>query len=151
MRNKLKPMALAGVSLMVLLMTGTGTAAGPDLRLVEAARNQDQQQVRTLLNQKTDVNVRSSDGSTALLWAAHWNDLDAADALLRAGADANAANDFKMTPLSQACINGSAALARLLLKNGAKPNLAVATGETPLMTCARTGSVDARIHRSIST
>ena len=54
------------------------------------------------------MNVRSEDGSTALLWAAHWNDLATADLLIRAGADANAANDFRMTPLSQACTNGSA-------------------------------------------
>jgi ankyrin repeat protein len=32
---------------------------------------------------------------------------------------------------------------RLLLKSGANPNTAIATGETPLMTCARTGNVDA--------
>ena len=48
-----------------------------------------------------------------------------------------------MTPLSQACTNGSAAFVRLLLKSGANPNTAIATGETPLMTCAKTGSVDA--------
>src|SRR3989454_6154215 len=38
-----------------------------------------QQQVRTLLNQRANVNARSGDGSTALLWAAHWNDLETAD------------------------------------------------------------------------
>ena len=86
---------------------------------------------------------RSDDGSTALLWAAHWNDLETAGLLLRAGADANAANDFRMTPLSQACVNGSAALVDLLLKSGANPNLAIATGETPLMTCAKSGNVEA--------
>ena len=32
---------------------------------------------------------------------------------------------------------------RLLLKSGANPNTAIATGETPLMTCAKTGTVDA--------
>ena len=32
---------------------------------------------------------------------------------------------------------------RLLLKSGANPNTAIATGETPLMTCAKTGNVDA--------
>ena len=48
-----------------------------------------------------------------------------------------------MTPLSQACTNGNSAFVRLLLKSGANPNLAVATGETPLMTCAKSGSVDA--------
>ena len=48
-----------------------------------------------------------------------------------------------MTPLSQACTNGSAEFVRLLLKSGANPNTAIATGETPLMTCAKTGNVDA--------
>src|SRR6185295_11620449 len=59
------------------------------------------------------------------------------------GADANAANDFRMTPLSQACTNSNAEFVRLLLKSGANPNTAIATGETPLMTCAKTGNVDA--------
>jgi len=59
------------------------------------------------------------------------------------GADANAANDFRMTPLSQACTNASAEFVRLLLKNGANPNTAIATGETPLMTCSKTGNADA--------
>ena len=113
------------------------------VRLAEAARNQDQQQVRNLLNQHADVDTRSGDGSTALLWAAHWNDLEIAGLLIRAGADANAANDFRMTPLSEACTNGSAAFVDLLLKAGANPNTPVATGVPPIMTCARSGSADA--------
>ncbi|HYK58322.1 MAG TPA: ankyrin repeat domain-containing protein [Bryobacteraceae bacterium] len=129
---------------LALLMTVTAAAAEPaDSPLVEAARKQDQGAIRALLNQKTDVNARASDGSTALLWLAHWNDFDTADLLLRAGADANLANDFRMTPLSEACTNASAALVRLLLKSGANPNTAIATGETPLMTCAKTGNADA--------
>ena len=117
---------------------GTG-----DLRLPDAARNQDAKAVRALLSQKVEVNARSSDGSTALLWLAHWNDVDSADLLLKAGADANTANDFGMTPLSQACTNASFEFVRLLLKSGANPNTAIATGETPLMTCAKTGNADA--------
>jgi hypothetical protein len=77
------------------------------------------------------------------LWAAHWNDLQDAELLVRAGADANAANDFRMTPLSQACTNGSAAFVNVLLKAGAHPDTPIATGETPLMTCARAGAADA--------
>jgi uncharacterized protein len=129
-----------------LLLAGLaafGCAAAQDLRLVAAARNQDAQTVRALVSQHADANARSDDGSTALLWAAHWNDVDTGKALLGAGADANAANDFRMTPLSEACTNGSAALVRLLLKAGANPNTAIATGETPLMTCAKSGSADA--------
>ncbi len=111
--------------------------------LVEAARNQDFAAIRTLLNQKADAKARSNDGSTALLWAAHWNDTGTADLLLAAGADPNAANDFGMTPLSQACTNASPDLVHSLLKGGANPNTAIDTGETPLMTCAKTGNVDA--------
>jgi ankyrin repeat protein len=143
MRDQNKQSGVAGAFLMTLLMvTGAGAASG-DLRLVEAARNRDQQQVRTQLNQHADVNVRSDDGATALLWAAHWNDLETAELLIRAGADVNAANDFRITPLSLACTNGSATLVERLLKAGANPNAPIATGETPIMTCASTGNVDA--------
>src|SRR4029077_4780519 len=128
---------------LTLLMVVGAAAAHEDLRLVDAAKNQDQQQVRALLNGHPDVNGRSEDGSTALLWVAHWNDLPTAELLVRAGADANAANDFRMTPLSQACTNRSAELVDLLLKAGASPDTPIGTGETPLMTCARTGSADA--------
>ena len=129
--------------LATLLMAAGVTAADPDLRLVNAVKNQDQQQVRTLLKDRPDVNVPSEDGSTALLWAAHWNDLETAELLIRAGANANAANDFRMTPLAQACTNGSAGFVDLLLKAGANPNTPIGTGETPLMTCTRSGSRDA--------
>src|SRR5437870_5328506 len=129
--------------LLTLLMVGGAAAENEDLRLVDAAKNQDSQQVRGLLGQRADVNVRSEDGSTALLWAAHWNDVQTAELLIRAGANANVANDFRMTPLSQACTNASSALVDLLLKAGANPNTPIATGETPIMTCARTGNVGA--------
>ncbi len=142
MRDQRQPRSLITAFLLTLLAVAPTALAG-DLRLVEAARNQDPQQIRTLLNQHIDVNVRSEDGSTALLWAAHWNDLATAGLLVRAGADANAANDFRMTPLSQACTNGSARFIELLLNAGAHPNTPIATGETPLMTCARTGNADA--------
>jgi ankyrin repeat protein len=134
--------ALWAFSLTLLMVVGAA-AAHEDLRLVDAAKSQDLQGVRALLNGHPDVNGRSEDGSTALLWAAHWNDLRMAELLVRAGADANAANDFRMTPLSQACTNGRAELVDLLLKAGASPDTPIGTGEPPLMTCARTGSADA--------
>jgi ankyrin repeat protein len=133
----------AGTLLLTLLIVAGTAAAGDDRRVVEAARNQDWQAVRALVARRVDVNVRSEDGATALLWAAHWNDLDTADLLIRAGANANASNDLRMTPLSLACTNGNAALVERLLKAGADPNAPIATGETPLMTCAGSGSADA--------
>src|SRR5947207_6843095 len=101
---------LAATLAFTLSMMAGIAAAERDLRLIEAARNQDEAKVRALLAQRSDVNARSDDGSTALLWAAHRNDFAVADLLIRAGADANVANDFRMTPLSLACTNGSSQL-----------------------------------------
>jgi len=143
MRDRGQKSGLATTLVLTLLSAGGAGAATSDSSLAEAARNQDHNAIRSLVSQHVDVNGRSDDGSTALLWVAHWNDLDTADFLVRAGADANLANDFRMTPLSQACTNGNASLVRLLLKSGANPNTAIATGETPLMTCAKSGTVDA--------
>ena len=138
---------VADLTLAMFLVSGLAAAAiaaeTSDSRLAEAARAQDQKAVRALAAQKADVNSRSTDGSTALLWMAHWNDAETADLLLRSGAEPNTPNDFGMTPLSEACTNGNSALVRLLLKSGANPNTAIATGETPLMTCAKSGSADA--------
>ncbi|MGH9782982.1 MAG: ankyrin repeat domain-containing protein, partial [Terriglobia bacterium] len=114
-----------------------------DLRLVEAAKNRDHAAVRSLLEQKVDVNAPQPDGATALAWAAHWNELETADLLIRARADVNAANDYGVTPLSLACAKGHAAMVEKLLNARADPNKPQLTGETPVMTCARTGSVNA--------
>ena len=143
MRDENNRGTLAGTLVISLVLVTGAAAAGGDVRLIEAARTQDQAKVRALLAQHADVNARAEDGSTALLWAAHRNDLGVAELLIRAGADANAANDFRMTPLSLACTNGSAALVEWLLKAGARPNTPIATGETPIMTCATSGSTDA--------
>ena len=143
MRVRKEHGVVATACLMTLLAMAGPTAAPDDPELVDAARNQDQTKVRALLARPTAVNVRAEDGSTALLWAAHWNDLATATLLIRARADANVANDFGMTPLSRACTNGSAALVALLLDAGANPNTRIATGESPVMTCASTGNAEA--------
>jgi ankyrin repeat protein len=143
MRARKERGVVAAACVMSLLAVAGPTAAPDDLGLIDAARNQDPAQVRTLLARTASVNVRSGDGSTALLWAAHWNDVATAELLIRAEADPNIANDFGMMPLSRACTNGSAALVELLLNAGANPNTRIATGETPLMTCASTGNADA--------
>jgi ankyrin repeat protein len=135
--------SLRAWSTIALLAVATGATASSDPRLVEAARQKNREAVRALLAQNVDVNAPQSDGATALHWAAHRNDLDIADLLLRAGARASAANDYGITPLSLACTNRSAAMVEKLLAAGANPNLAQSNGETPLMSCVRTGSAEA--------
>ena len=83
------------------------------------------------------------DGTTDLHWAAHRDDLESARRLLKAGADAKAANRFGATPLSEACLNGNGALVELLLKAGADANGTLPSGETMLMIASRTGKVEA--------
>jgi ankyrin repeat protein len=133
---------LAGLWVLVFLSVSVAGAADRDLRLVQAAAEQDRQTVSTLLKQGVDVNTARADGATALLWAAHWNDLEMADLLLRARANVNATDDYGVTPLTRACENASEAMVAKLLAAGADPNLAQTSGLTPLMVAARTGSVN---------
>jgi ankyrin repeat protein len=131
-------------SLLVPVLPAIAVAAGPDLRLIEAAKRQDRTEVRALLKARVDVNSPQPDGTTALHWAAYRDDAETIELLLRGGAHANAATDAGVTPLSLACSSdASAPTLRLLLAAGANPNLTPETGETPLMSCARTGNLEA--------
>ena len=55
--------------LFVLTAVGHMTAAGPDVRLVDAMAERNAALVRTLLGEGVDVNSARADGATALLWA----------------------------------------------------------------------------------
>ena len=102
---------LAGLWVLPLLSVASlAMAAGPDLRLLNAAAEQDTVAVRALLKQGADVNAARADGATALLWAAHFNDRETVDLLLGAGAKVNAADDHGVTALSQACENTNLAM-----------------------------------------
>ena len=72
---------------------GVLSASSSDLRLVNAAAGQDVTAIRSLLNEGIDVNQARADGVTALLWATHWDDREAVELLLTAGADVNASDD----------------------------------------------------------
>jgi ankyrin repeat protein len=131
------------ILLNLLAVTGclsaTWAATGSDLRLLQAAKDNDIEAVRRLLRQKADANASQGDGATALHWAARVDNVAIADLLLRAGAHMNAANDDGATALYLACTNRSTAMVDRLLAAGADPNSKLLNGETALMTCARTG------------
>src|SRR6185295_9097835 len=90
-------LAVAGTFL--LLSSGHPRAASDGQRLTEAVKARDHQTVRALLRERVDVNVPLADGATALHWAVHWNDLETASRLVRAGARINARDDQGTTPL----------------------------------------------------
>ena len=138
----MRPKVLRWVGALVvsLLWSPGALQANDDLRLVDAAKSQASQAISALLNQRVDVNVSGPDGTTALHWAVHWDDLASVNALLHAGARANVSNDYGVTPLWLACENASSTMVARLLEAGADPAAALLTGETVLMTAARTGN-----------
>ena len=118
-------------------------AAASDTRLAEAARQGNRAAVRSLLQQKTDVNASLVDGTTALHWAVRSDDVETAEMLIHAGANVKAADRYGITPLSLACSNGSVIMIRKLLDAGADPNSANPQGDTVLMASARLGDTEA--------
>ncbi len=128
--------------LFVSLAAATMSAASSDA--ADATERRDGAALRKLVNQHARINDPQPDGTTALHWAAHWNELDSFNLLLRAGADPKAVNRYGATPLSEAATIGSAPMIEALLKAGTDPNtLTTADGETVLMTAARAGQLEA--------
>jgi ankyrin repeat protein len=132
------------VRLVIALIVSTAAlaAAAGDMRLIDAIRNGDLSSARALVGQGIDVNARAGDGATALHWAAHHENAEALELLLRARADVNRANELGVTPLWIAAGNSSRPTIARLLEAGANPNLAPATGGTPLMLASRGGDAE---------
>jgi ankyrin repeat protein len=139
--------AAIGTGLLILALGAYGFSAGPSAALVEAARASDWNSVRSLLagGLPSDIlNAPDTDGTRALHWAVRADQLEIADLLLGAGADAKVENRLGVTPLYLAAENGAAAMIRRLLQAGASPNhVDPATGQTVLMAATRTGDLDA--------
>jgi ankyrin repeat protein len=130
------------VWVMLLPLGSLLGAAASDV--ADAAMKGNREAVRSLLQQKADVNARQMDGTTALHWAVRADDLETAALLIRAGANVSAANRDGATPLLLASVNGNAAMIETLIKAGADPNAPLTKyGDTALMMAARTGKIDA--------
>src|SRR5258708_1606147 len=101
----------------------TGLTAASDTRISEAAMQGNRDAVRSLLQQKADVDGTQGDGTTALHWAVFRDDLDMAKMLLVAGANVKVTTrEGAITPIFMACTNGNAAMIQTLLKAGADAN-----------------------------
>ena len=128
----------------IFLLAATFATAAPPPTIVDAARTGDWSAVRSLVAaNRAAVNSTDIDGTRALHWAIRANETEIAELLLRAGADAKAADRLGVTPLFLAAMNGNGAIMRKLLAAGANANHVEKTGETILMIATRTGDADA--------
>jgi len=132
--------AIAVAAIWTLIPCSIASLGAAGTPLIDAVRSRDADRVKSLVKARADVNAPQGDGSTALQWAVHLDDVTLVDYLLESGARVETANDLGVTPLYISCTNRNGALTERLLKAGANPNAALPNGETVLMNCARTGS-----------
>jgi ankyrin repeat protein len=114
----------------LLLDAGADANAAADdgaTALMWGARNS--QIVQLLIDSGASVSARSKLGRTPLaIAAAHAGNAQAASALLAAGADVNAQDNARVTPLTAAASTGDTELLQLLLDAGADVHLGDAKG-----------------------
>ena len=67
-------------------------------QLISAAETGDPDKVKALLKEGASIEARDASGATALLAATHENRVDAARALIGAGADVNAKDKIQDSP-----------------------------------------------------
>jgi ankyrin repeat protein len=136
--------------MLVWLVAGSpseaSAATAEAVALSDAASAGNWARVRTLVAgglSGEDVNGADSDGTRPLHWAVRADELEVADLLLKAGADAAARNRLGLTALYLAAANGNGPMIRRLLDHGADPNHVERSGETVLMVATRSGDTDA--------
>lgn len=137
----------AGLSILAaasLLSAAAGVSARAS-ELTEAVESRDPARVAALLDAADAagrVNEPAAYGMTALLLAVQADEIEIAEALLEAGANANQGNLYEITPLWLAATNRSARMTGLLLAHGADASFAMAHGETALMAAGRSGDAE---------
>jgi|tagenome__1003787_1003787.scaffolds.fasta_scaffold20100794_2 ankyrin repeat protein len=117
-------------------------AAKPDLNVFEATATGNLHQLAQLLDAHPALlSSWSGDGFTALHFASFFAQEDAAQVLLKRGADsaAVARNPMQVMPLHSAVTGRNVPIVRALLERGAPPNPRQQGGWTPLHAAAQNG------------
>lgn len=121
---------------MLLVLALSGCAPSPH----DLIGRGDLHALETLLQTMPDaVQSRNDLGKTPLFYAVRYERRDAAELLLKYGADINAQDNTGMTPLHTATL-GRRETAQWLLAHGADPAIRDRFGDTPAHTAAIFGS-----------
>lgn len=126
----------AGVDINAAGAIGTGTRN--ETMLAFASREGPTDLVRMLLERGADINRTDGSGWSPLMWAANWNQIDALDLLLEAGADRSLRNrcpagvgthpsNYDLTALELATQRGHSGAVERLLQAGELPSQGLGT------------------------
>jgi hypothetical protein len=107
----------------------------------QAVRDNDLNGLKKEVESGVDVDLRVGTGSTPLLRASQFGQLEMVKYLIANGADINAQNVFG-TPLVVASRNGHLEIVKYLIANGADINAKNGVGYTPLMWASKSGNLE---------
>src|SRR5262245_17900903 len=134
---------LTALSAALFFLITSFTLGAGRTDVADAAMKGDKEALRSLIQQKADVNAPQVDGATAVHWAVYRDDADALEMLIAAGARVDVANREGVTPLHMASLYGHVAIIDRLLKAGSNVKQKGPAGETMLMLASRNGNPDA--------
>jgi ankyrin repeat protein len=120
-----------------------GLGQYPPATLAEAVARRNSTAIENFLALGVDPNDPEPDGTTPLMRAVYGQMPNTAKLLIDAGADVKKANSYGVTALYVAARAADSVATRLLLAAGADANAGLpASGETVLMTAAKSGNAD---------
>src|SRR5437870_8283731 len=97
------------IALVIFLCLANISFAAARSEIADAAMKGDKALIRSLIQQKVDVNAPQVDGATALHWAVYRDDAETTNLLIEAGAKVDVKNREGITPLALASLYGNAA------------------------------------------
>ncbi|MFC1781263.1 ankyrin repeat domain-containing protein [Planctomycetota bacterium] len=100
--------------------------------LYGAFENGDIEQIKLLISQGADINVKINRGQTLLHMASERGDKEIAELLIENGADINAKNNAGGSSLHSAVMSGHKNIVELFIEAGADVNIISNSGDTPL-------------------
>ena len=137
--RKLSEIGFAAVA--TVLFSAAASAQTTDSEgLLNAARQNDTNSVRSFVDKGVDANTPEGDGFTPLHWASRHGNLEMFRVLLAAGADVGAVTRrLEHTPLHVASDHGNVEAMKVLVEAGSDVQARSTTGVTPLHLAARSG------------
>jgi uncharacterized protein len=132
------------IKLLILFLavaSALNSASAQTLNLFTAARSNDVNSAKTLLNAKADVNQADDKGYTPLILATYNDSFEVADLLLKHGANIEAKNHSGRTALMGASFKDNEREVKLLLDNGANASAADLKGLTSMMYAVMFGRI----------